>query len=132
EAEPTEIGRPGDTRPGRRLLGRRDDPGLAAVDRLVHLLQELDRLEVLAAAVLVRQPLALLPRVVEVEHRRDRIDPQAVGVMLPHPVERVGEEEIPHLATAEVEDQRSPVWMRTSPWVLVLVQRGAVEARERP
>ena len=131
EAEPAEVGRPRDARPRRRLLGDREHAGLAPVQDLVQLLQERDRLEVLAAAERVRHPLALLARVVEVEHRRDRVDAEPVGVVLAQPVERVREQEVPHLVAAEVEDERAPVGVRAAPRVLVLVERRAVEARER-
>ncbi|CPU29324.1 Uncharacterised protein [Mycobacteroides abscessus] len=43
------------------LLGHGDDPGMQLVHRGVHLLQELDGLEVLAAPVDVRSPAALGP-----------------------------------------------------------------------
>ena len=132
EAEPAEVGRARDARPGRRLLGRRDHAGLARVDELVQLLQERDRVEILAAAELVRTRLTGLARVVEVEHRGDRVDPQSVGVVLAQPEERVREQEVPHLAAPEVEDERPPVGMRAASRVGVLVQGGAVEARERP
>ena len=63
EAEPAEIGRPRHARPRGRLLRGRDDARARALyDRLVELLEERDRLEVLAAAVLVRDPLALAAR----------------------------------------------------------------------
>ena len=104
----------------------------ALVDGGVHLLEELHRLEVLAAAVLVRRPLALLARVVEVEHRGDAVDPQPVGVELLEPVERVGVEEVAHLVAAEVEDVRAPLLVPAALRVGVLVERGAVEARQRP
>ena len=107
-------------------------PGLARVHELVQLLQERDRVEVLAAAELVRDPLARLARVVEVEHRRDRVDPQAVGVVLAQPEERVREQEVLHLGAPEVEDERAPVGMRAAPRIGVLVERRAVEPRERP
>ena len=131
EAEPAEVGRARHPRPGGRLLRDREHARLAVVQHLVQLLQERDRLQVLAAAELVRHPLALLARVVEVEHRRDRVDAEAVGVELAHPVERVREQEVPHLVPAEVEDQRAPVGMRAAARILVLVQRRAVEAGER-
>jgi hypothetical protein len=47
--------------------------------------QERDRVEVLAPAEAVRDPLALLSRVVEVEHRRDRIEADAVHVVATQP-----------------------------------------------
>ena len=131
EAEPAQVGRPRDARPRGRLLGRRDHARLAREQHLVELLEELDGVEVLAAAELVRHPLALLARVVEVEHRGDGVDPDAVDVVLAHPEQRVGDEEVPHLVAAEVEDQRAPVRVRAAARVGVLVERGAVEARER-
>ena len=132
EAEPAEVRRPRHARPRRRLLRSGRDAGLPGVSDLVHALQELDRLEILAAAVLVRQPLAFLARVVEVEHRRDGVDAQPVGVVLLQPVEPVGEQEVPHLVARQVEDQRAPVGMRAAPRIRVLVQVRAVEERERP
>ena len=131
EAETAEIGRPRDARPGGRLLRDRHHARLAAVDDLVQLAQEGDGLQVLAAAVDVRHPLAVLARVVEVEHRGDGVDAEAVGVVLAQPVERVREQEVAHLVAAEVEDQRAPVGMRAAARILVLVERRPVEARER-
>ena len=106
-------------------------PGSRAVDDLVELLEERDRVEVLAAAELVGDPLALAARVVEVQHRGDRVDADPVGVVLAQPEQRVGDQEVADLVAAEVEHERAPVRMRAAPRVGVLVQRGAVEARER-
>ena len=126
------MGRPGDARPGGGLLGDRDDPGDALVAGGVDLLQERDRLEVLASAVDVRRPLAVLARVVEVEHRGDGVDAQTVGVELLQPVQRVGDQEVAHLLTSEVEDVGAPLGVLAALRVGVLVQRRAVEARQRP
>ena len=49
---------------------------------------------------------------------------------LAQPVERVREQEVPHLVPAEVEDERSPVRMRATARILVLVERGSVEPSE--
>ena len=84
------------------------------------------------AAEHVRHPLAGLARVVEVEHRGDGVDADPVGVVLAQPVERVREEEVPHLGAPEVEDERAPVGMRAAPRVGVLVEVRPVEAGERP
>ena len=128
---PSQVG-PGDARPGGRLLGDRDDAGHALVDGGVHLLEELHGLEVLPAAVDVGRPLAVLAGVVEVEHRGDAVDAQAVGVELLEPVERVGVEEVAHLVAAEVEDVGAPLLVPAALRVGVLVERGAVEAGQRP
>ena len=133
EAQAADVGRPRDARPRGRLLGGRDDrPARGRAGTVVELLEERDRLEVLAPAELVGDPLALLARVVEVEHRGDGVDAEAVDVVLAQPVQRVGEQEVAHLVAAEVEDQRAPVGVRAAARVGVLVERGAVEARERP
>ena len=108
EAEPAEVGRARDARPRGRLLRDRHHARLAAVDDLVQLAQEGDGVEVLAAAEGVGHPLALLARVVEVEHRRDGVHPQAVGVVLAQPVERVRDQEVADLVAAEVEDRACP------------------------
>ncbi len=131
EAEAAEERRARDARPGGRLLGRHDRAGLAAVHDLVELLEEPDRLEILAAAVLVRDPLPRLARVVAVQHRGHGIDADAVDVVLLEPEERVGDEEVAHLGAAVVEDERAPVGVRAAPRVGVLVERRAVEAHER-
>ncbi len=129
---PPEVRRARDARPGGRLLRDRHGAGGAAVDRRVHLLQELHGLEVLPAAVLVRAPLALLAGVVQVEHRGDRVDAQPVDVHLLEPVRRVRDQEVAHLATAEVEDVGAPVHLLAALGVGVLVERGPVEAGQRP
>ena len=129
---PPLFDRPGHPGPGGRLLGDHHDAGLALVGVLVDPLQQLDRLEVLVAAVLVRHPLPGLAGVVEVEHRGHGVDPQPVDVELVQPVVGVGDQEALHLVAAEVEDVGAPVRVPAQPRVLVLVQRGAVEALQRP
>src|SRR5262245_56889654 len=103
---------------------------MGGADYPIQLLQEVDRLEVLAAAELVRHPLARLARVVEIEHRRDRVDSQRIDVELLDPIERVAEQERPHLGTAVVEDQRAPILVLALARIGMLVERRAVEARE--
>src|SRR5574337_333243 len=54
--------------------------------------KESDIVEVLPAAVLVGNPLALAPRVIEVNHRRHGIDAQAVNVVLLKPEQCIADE----------------------------------------
>ena len=96
----------------------------------VELAQELERLEILAAAVLVRQPLARLAAVIQVQHRGDGVHAQSVDVITLHPEQRVRDQEVLHLVAAVVEDLRAPVAVFAQPRVGVFVQRGAVEFRE--
>ncbi len=53
-------------------------------------------------------------------------------MVLLQPVERVREQEVPHLRPPEVEDERAPVGMRAPARVGVLVQVRPVEGGERP
>ena len=71
-----------------------------------------------------------LARIVEVEHRGDGIDAERVDVEAVQPVEGVGDEEVPHLGPPEIVDERVPVAVEAEARVLVLVERGAVEAGE--
>ena len=132
KAKPAKVGRTGDAGPRRRLLGHRHDAGRQLVHGGVHLLQELHGLQVFPAAVDVRCPAVLRPRVVQVEHRGDRVDPQPVDVELLQPVQRIGDQEVAHLGPAEVEHIGAPVQLLTAVRVGVLVERGAVEAAQRP
>ncbi len=56
ESEAADIGRPSDSGPRRRLLGDGDDSSMVLVDGGVHLLQERNGFEILAAAVNVGSP----------------------------------------------------------------------------
>jgi hypothetical protein len=55
----------------------------------VEALQEIDRVEILPAAVDVRHPLTGFARVVEVEHRRDGIHTEPIDVIFGEPEESV-------------------------------------------
>src|SRR5512140_1520237 len=99
---------------------------------MVKLAQELDSLEVFAAAKLVGNPLSLLARVIQVEHGGHRIDPQTVNVEPVAPKEGIGQQEIGDFVTSEVEDQGSPILVCSFARVLVLEQGRAVEAGQSP
>ena len=129
--QPTVGCRPGNFGPIGRFLGDRHDPGMPGQYVMVDVLQEGNRLKVFPAAVLVRQPFAFLARVIKVKHRRDGIDPQAIHMKTIAPVQRIGCQEVADFRSAVVENIRPPVWMLTAPGIGVLVQRRAVELRQR-
>ena len=124
------VNRLRDTGPGGGLLGDRDDSGMTAVAGDVEFLQKLDRLQILAPAELVGNPFALIAGVVEVEHRGHRIHTQAVDVVLIQPEKGVCDQEVPHLVTAVVEDQRPPVAMLADPRILMLIEGRPVETSQ--
>ena len=119
-----------DARETRRLLCNHADAGLALVEVLVDVAEEVDGLEVLPAAELVGHPFAVVAGVVEVQHGRNRVDPEPVDVELLGPVESVGNEEALHLVAAVVEDVGAPVFVLALARVSVLVECGAVESAE--
>ncbi len=129
---PPEVHRPGHARPGRRLLGDHHDPADALVAGRVDFLEERDRVQVLPPAEHVRGPLARLARVIQVQHRGDGVHPEPVDVEFLQPVHRVGDQEVPHLPAAVVEDQRAPVGVLAPARIRMLVELGAVEPGQRP
>src|SRR5207237_4105495 len=94
------------------------------------LAQELDRLDVLASAELVRHPLAVRARVIEIEHRGDGIHAETVDVVLLEPEQRVREQEIADFVSSVIENQRAPVTVLALPGIDVLVEARSIEARE--
>ena len=84
----------------------------------------------LFAALGIGQPFARLSRIVEIEHRGDGIDAQPVDMEAVEPVERIGDQEIGHLAAAEIVDRGVPVRLEAAARIGMLVERLAVEAGE--
>ena len=132
ESQSAEVGHARHAGPGRRLLGDGHRAREELVDRRVGLLQELHGLEILSAAVDVRSPAARRPRVIEIEHRCHRVDAQSVDVEFVDPIERVGDEEVAHFASPEVENVCAPVELLAPHRIGVLIQWRAVEAGQRP
>src|ERR1043165_6823784 len=85
EPQATDVVRARDHRPGSRLFGDRLRVGMRLVNLLVEAAEKLDRPKIFAPAELVGNPFAVLARVVEVEHRRDGVDAEPVGVIAPEP-----------------------------------------------
>ena len=108
------------------------DARIFRVHDMIEMPQKIDRFQVFAPAILVRDPFAFLARVIQVEHRRHRIHAQPVDVEAVAPEQRVRRQEIPDLVPAEVEDERAPILVRAFARVFVLVKRGAIELRQRP
>ncbi len=112
------------------LLSDGDRPRESAVDELVGVLEEGDRLAVLLAAVGVGQPFAGAARIVEVEHRRDGVDAQPIDVEAVDPVKGVAIKEVGDLVPAEIVDRRVPVRMKALARIGVLVERRSIEVRQ--
>jgi hypothetical protein len=103
---------------------------VVAPHRRVERAQELHRVEVLLAAVAVGLPLARGAAVVEVEHRRDAVDAQPVGVEAVEPEVRARQQEAAHLVAAVVELRARPLRVDAAARVGVLEEVAAVELEE--
>ncbi len=89
-------------------------PGMITVDGFVQRLQEVARVQILVATESIRDPLASLAAVVQVEHGCHRVHAQRIGAIGLQPEERVAAEEIAHLGPAVIEDRTVP--LRVMPW----------------
>src|SRR5271156_5268129 len=101
---------------------------MALVDLPIEFLEKRNRLEVLVAAVDIRNPFAVLAAVVEVEHRRNRIDANPVGMEFLKPILRAAEQKTADFVAAEIEDEGVPFRMEPLARIDMLVQRAAIEA----
>src|SRR5512141_700737 len=87
--------------------------------------QKVDRLQVLPPAVLVRNPLALLARVIEIEHRRHGIYAQSIDMVFVEPEHGARQQEAPHFIPPVIEDVSVPVGMESLAPVGMLVKMRA-------
>src|SRR6478736_2459486 len=127
EPEAAEIGRTRNTRPGGGFLCDGHDPWKPRIAHFVKALDELNRLQIFASAMDVWHPFAWLARVVQVEHRRHRVDPKTVDVEFVEPVKAVRDKKIAHFVSAVIEDQRTPITVLTLAGISMLVKVCSVE-----
>ena len=103
---------------------------MAGVQHFVHVLQKGDGFQIFTSAELVRNPLAGFTRIVEIEHRRDRIDAQAIEMIFVDPEQRVRNEKVLHFVAPVVEDKRAPVRLLAFSRVRVLIKMSSVEVSQ--
>src|SRR5271156_6528231 len=130
EAETADIDRATNCRPRSRFLGDHQNPGMETVGLSIKLLKERNCGKVLAPAMLVGNPFAGAPSVVEIEHRGNRIHPNSIRVILRQPVVRTGEKKGANLIAREIEDVGIPLGLKSFARVEMLVERGAIEPPE--
>src|SRR3990170_7668939 len=127
EPQPAHVRGPRDHGPGRGLLGDGLDVGIPAIDLFVQPPEERDGLDVLLAPVLVGDPLAFLAGIVQIEHGRHTVDPDAVSVVSLEPEQGAAPQKGTDLVPAVVEDVGLPVRVKAFLRVRVLVEMRAVE-----
>ena len=128
EAQSAAVGRSRDATPCGRFLGNGEDAGKLQMGAFVKLFEEIDRLQVFPAAVLIGNPLPFLAAVVQVKHGRNGVDSQSVDVVLVKPKQRVGDQVVTDFVAAVIENERVPVGMLALPRVGVLKKCGSVES----
>ena len=99
-------------------------------DHRIQMLEELDRLQVLISAVLVRDPLAVAASVIQIQDRCDSVYTKSVNVELLDPEQGVADQEILDLALAEVEYLGSPVRMLALARIRILIACRSVKIRK--
>src|SRR5262245_6758915 len=103
---------------------------MVAVDGFTQVLQERDGVQVLAPTEAIRNPLALTPPVVEIQHRGHSIHAQRIRVIGLEPEQRAAAQEIAHLRATVVEDRAVPLRVESLARISVLVQVSPVKVRE--
>ena len=127
EAQAADIGGAGHHGPGGGLLRDHQHAGVHAERHGVQLPQEVDGLQVLMSAVFVGRPGAALAVVVQIQHGRHGVHPQAVDVVFLQPEPGGGEQEALDLGAAVVKDTGAPGGVLPLVGVAVLVAAAAVE-----
>jgi len=79
------------------------------------------------AAVHVGHPFSGVLSVIQIQHGGHRIHTDPVGMVLLCPEQGVGDQEVGHLGSPVIVDQRPPVGMGTLTRIQVLIQAGAVK-----
>jgi hypothetical protein len=130
KTEAAPVDRAGNHRPCGRLLSRGGRVRKSGKYLDIATAQKSDRLKILPPAMLVRNPAALGTAVIEIEHRGDRIDAQAIGPVTIKPEEPVHKQEIRDLGATEIVDQGVPVEMAALHRMGVLIYGGAIKLRE--
>src|SRR5271165_7278124 len=100
------------------------------MDNLIKLFDEGDRLQVFMTPELIGDPLARLPRVVQVEHGGDGVHAKAVDMVLVQPEHGAGEQKSADFIAPEIVNQGAPVLMFALARILMLVKARAVKERE--
>jgi len=116
--------------PGGRFFCHDEAAGALLMGDRIELFKESDGLEIFVTAIFVGDPVAGLPRIVEIEHGGDRIDPKAIEVEFLKPKKRAADQEVADFVATIVIDQGAPVAMLAEPWILMLIERGSIEGGE--
>ena len=91
------------------------------------MLEEVNRLQILIAAILVGNPLSVLLAIIKIEHRRYRIYSQAVHMELLDPKQRIRYQKVSDFILPIIEYLGTPVRMLPLLRVGIFISRGTVK-----
>ncbi len=128
EAQAAILDGPGDLGPGGGLLRRRQGRGIHGRRQAVQVLQKRDGLQIFMPPVNIGPPLRAA--IVQIQHGRHGVHPQAVDVVFLQPPPGGGQQEGPHVVLAEVKDPGAPALVLPLQGVAVFIQAGAVKVDE--
>ena len=117
-------------RPGSRLLGNHHRAMVSSPHNAVQMLEELDGLKILVAAVDIRAPLTVFSAVIQIENGGHRVHTETVHMELLDPVEGIGNQEVFHFIFAEIKDLGTPVRMLAFSGICILITAGSVKLRQ--
>ena len=98
-------------RPRGRFLCDHHSTLISSQNHTVQMLKECDRLQILIASILVRNPLPVLFSIIQIQHRCNRIHTKPVHMIVLDPKQRIGDQEILHLRLTVIKNLRAPVRM---------------------
>ena len=117
-------------RPGGGFFRDHHNGRVMQVNSGVESLDELDRFKVLMAAVLVGYPFAVSSVIVEIKHRGDSVNADAVNMILVEPEHSGGDEEGDDFVSRVVKDVGAPFLVLALAAVLILIAVDTVKAAE--
>src|ERR1700676_106701 len=85
KSEASEVRGPRDLRPSGGLFSDHHHVWKSFVNALVHGSQKMNRVYIFLPTIAIRYPLTVTLSVIEIQHRRDRIDAKAVNMVLVEP-----------------------------------------------
>ena len=117
----------GHLRPCGRFLRNHDSSRISSENQGINMFKELDCLQVLIVAVLVRNPLTGLLSVIEIQHGRHRVYTQTVHMVMLHPQQGAADQEILDLVLTVIKNLSAPVRMLPFSRVCILIETASVK-----
>src|SRR5678810_13874 len=97
------------------------------MDRDIQVFQEEHGVEILVPSELIGNPFSRFACVIEVEHGRHGIHPQAVDVVAVQPEECTVHEKVAHFDPSVIENAAMPFRMVAETWVGMVIEMCSVE-----